>query len=277
MRESGPLPTASLTATPRGHHYGRLPSPASEEDDENFCEIALDEELIDAGDSASAHPQSDFPGSLPHDGASFPRTIPENPADTPSAPSAMSVEHSDHTSFVIPGVSTHRTEFAALSHTLDTAKVTQQEESHEREPDKTAPLHTTISPPHPRETPMLDSKLFSRLKHFVGEGAKPPIDSAIRHRLSMTPSSSLVEQPGVPNEDQGDTDVARRLAQLQRVVRELAATVSRNRDESQARHRELKMPPRQRTIIIERSGGSTTPPAFWERSRLGRFYLRTGR
>jgi hypothetical protein len=93
----------------------------------------------------------------------------------------------------------------------------------------------------------------------------------------MTPSSSLVEQPGVPNEDQGDTDVARRLAQLQRVVRELAATVSRNRDESQARHRELKMPPRQRTVIIERSGGSTTPPAFWERSRLGRFYLRTGR
>jgi hypothetical protein len=125
---------------------------------------------------------------------------------------------------------------------------------------------------------MLDNKLFSRLKHFVGEGAKPPIDSAIRHRLSMTPSSSLVEQPGVPNEDQGDTDVARRLAQLQRVVRELAATVSRNRDESQARHRELKMPPRQRTVIIERSGGgSTTPPAFWERSRLGRFYLRTGR
>src|SRR4249919_2720393 len=112
MRESGLQPTASLTA-PRGHHSGQPPLPASGENDESLREIARDEELIEAGGSAGTDPESDFSGSLPHDVASAPSAIPENPADPRSTPSAMSAEHREQTSFLIPGVSTQRTEFAA--------------------------------------------------------------------------------------------------------------------------------------------------------------------
>jgi hypothetical protein len=282
MRESGLLPTAPLTAPPRGHHYGQPPLSESEENEESFREIARDEELIEAGGSAGADPQSDFPGSLPHDGASFPRAIPENPADGRRAPAAISVEHREHTSFVIPGVSTHRTEFMALSHTSDTTKVTQPEESQEPGPDKMAPMHAHVSLPHPRETAMFDGEFLSRLEHLAIEGAKARNDSETQRRSVMGLSPSPVEQMGISNGQQGDTDVARRLAQLQRVVSDLAATVSsqaaRSRDESQIQSRDQKKPPLQRTVIIKHSDGSSaTPRAFWERSRLGRFFLKTGR
>ena len=94
-------------------------------------------------------------------------------------------------------------------------------------------------------------------------------------------SPSPVEQMGVPNGEHGDTDVARRLAHLQRTVNELAATVAAQavhiRDERQAQGRERMTPP-QRTVVVQRvDASSTTPRAFWERSRLGRLHLRTGR
>jgi hypothetical protein len=87
---------------------------------------------------------------------------------------------------------------------------------------------------------------------------------------------------GMQNGEPGGQDLARRFEQLQRAVRELAATVSsqatRHRDDSQAQRRERQTPPPQRPVIIKRSdASSTTPRAFWERSRLGRFYLKTGR
>jgi hypothetical protein len=276
--DRGALSTVALTAPLDRHRYRQSPLPASEENDESFREIARDEELIEAGGSGGAHPQRDFPGSLPHDGASFPRAIPENPADTCSAPSAMSVEQGEHTSFVIPGVSTHRTEFAALSRTLDTTKVTQPEESQEPGPDKITPLHASVSLSHPRETA---SEFLSRLEHLVIEGAKARNDWETQRTSVITLSPRLVEQMGVPNGEQGDSDVARRLAHLQRTVRDLAATVSsqaaRSRDESQARGRERKTPA-ERMVVVQRVGSSsTTPRAFWERSRLGRFYLKTGR
>jgi hypothetical protein len=277
--DRGALSTVALTAPLDRHRYGQSPLPASEENDESFREIALDEELIEAGGRAGAHPQSDFPGSLPHDGASFPRAIPENPAHTRSAPSAMSVEHSEHTSFVIPGVSTQRTEFAALSHTSDTTKVTQQEESQEPGPDKITPLHAPVSPSHPRETA---SKFLSQLEHLVIEGAKARNDWETHRTSVMAISPHLVEQMGVPNGEQGDSDVARRLAHLQRTVRDLAAAVScqaaRSRDKSQLQSRDQTRTPLQRMVIIKRSKGPPPMPhAFWERSRLGRFYLKTGR
>ena len=281
MRESGLLPTAPLTAPPRGHRYGQPPLPESEENEESFREIALDEESIEAGGSAGTHPQSDFPGSLPRDGASFPRAMPENPADRRSAPAAMSVENREHTSFVIPGVSTHRTEFAALSHTSDTTKVTQPEESQEPGPDKMAPMHPPVSLPHPRETAMFDSEFLSRLEHLAIQGANARNDSETQRRSVMALSPSLVEQIGISNGQQSDNDVARRFAQLQRVVTDLAARISSQaaqiRDESQAQQRERKTPP-QRMVVVQRvNASSTTPRAFWERSRLGRFYLKTGR
>jgi hypothetical protein len=271
VRESELTPTTPLTAPLRSPHYGQLPLPASEENDQNFCEIALEEELIEARGSTSTDPQNHFPAALPD--AAFSRATPGKPADARSAPSAMSVENREHTSFVIPGVSTHRTEFTALSHTSGTTKSSQVEQSEELGTDKMAPEHAPASLLHPHDSGTFDHQFFSRLEHLVTEGAKARNDSETQRRPVMA-----FEQMGVTNGEQGDTELARRLAQLQRVVDELAATLSRNRDERQAQPRERKTPPLQRMVIIKQSDASpTTPRAFWERSRLGRFYLKTGR
>src|SRR5262245_30990607 len=138
MRESGVLAIAPLTAPPLEHHYGQAPLPESEENDERFRGLAADEGLIEAGSRTDPDPQSHFPASLPRDDASFSGATPRKPVDARSAPSAMSVEHRERTSFVIPGVSTHRTEFAVLSHT-DATKATPPEESRESDSDKMSP------------------------------------------------------------------------------------------------------------------------------------------
>jgi hypothetical protein len=255
--------------------------PASEENDESFGEVARDEGLIEEGGSYGADPQSAFPRALLRDGVSFPKAIPENPADTPSTSSAMSGEHREHTSFVIPGVSTYRTEFAAFAHTADTTQVTQQEESQESRPDKAAPLHAPALLPHTPEATKFESELLSRLEHLVTESAKVQHSPETLRTSVLALSPNPAAQMGVPNRERGDTDVARRLTHLQRTVSELAATVAaqaaRMRDEYQAQGRE-RQPPPQRTVVIQRGdASSTTPRAFWERSRLGRLHLRTGR
>jgi hypothetical protein len=281
MRASGVLSTAPLTAPPRGHHYGQPPLPVSEENDDSFREVALDDGLSEEGGSAGADPQGDFSRSLPRDGASLPNTRPENAADRRSTATTMPAERREQTNFVIPGVSTHRTEFAALSHTADAPKITQQEGALEPRPDKTAPLPGPVSLPHTRETARFDVEFLSRLEHLVTEGAKAQ-HSPEAQRLSVAVRSpSPVEPMSVAHEERGDADVARRLTQLQRTVSELAATVSAQaahmRDESQAQARERKTPP-QRMVVVQRGEtSSTTPRAFWERSRLGRLHLRIGR
>src|SRR5215813_8046452 len=68
MRESGFLSTVPLTA-PREHHYGQAPLPESEENEERFRKLAADEELIEAGSSTDADPQSKFSASLLRNGA----------------------------------------------------------------------------------------------------------------------------------------------------------------------------------------------------------------
>jgi hypothetical protein len=87
---------------------------------------------------------------------------------------------------------------------------------------------------------------------------------------------------GMQNGEGGDQDLVQRFEHLQRTVRELAATVSsqaaRHRDENQAQWRERTTSPTQRVVVIKHSdASSTTPRAFWERSRLGRLSLKTGR
>jgi hypothetical protein len=296
MRERGVLSTAPLTTPPRGPHYGQPPLPASEGNDESFREVALDEGLIEEGGRAGTDTperpisalhtyetgaRSDFPRSLLRDDASLSRAILENPADTRSTATTMPAEQREQTSFVIPGVSTHRTEFTALAHTVDTTKVTQPEESQDPSPDKAAPLHAPVSLPHAHKTAMFEVDFLSRLEHLVTEGAKVQ-HSAETQRTSMAALlPNPVEQMGAPNGEQGNSDVDRRLTQLQRMVNELAATVSAQaahmRDERQAQGRERKPPP-QRMVVVQRGeASSTTPRAFWERSRLGRFHLRTGR
>ena len=281
MRASEGLSTAPLTVPPRGHHYGQPPLFASGESDESFRAGALDEGWSEEGDRASANAPSDFPRALLHGGAALPTTRPENPADTRSTRTKMPAEHREQTSFVIPGVSTHRTTFAALSPAADAAQVTQQAAALETSPDQAAPLHAPGWLPHTREAAIFDSAFLSRLEHLVTEGATAPYDSEARRPSGVSRSPSPVEQMRVPNGERGDSDVARQLAQLQRTVSELAATASAQaahlRDENQIQGRAWMTPP-QRMVVVQRVGASsTTPHAFWERSRLGRLHLRTGR
>jgi hypothetical protein len=270
--------------------------PTSEGNDESFREVALDEGLIEEGGRAGTETperpisalqtyetgaQSDSPRSLLHDGASLSRAIPENPADTRSTATKMPTEQREQTHFVIPGVSTHRTEFAALSPTSDTTKVTPQAEALETSPDQVAPLHAPVLLPHTRETATFDSAFLSRLEQFVTEGAQAQHSSEAQWPATAPRSPNPVEHMGIPNGEQGDADVARRLTQLQRTVSELAATVAAQaahmRDESQTQGHERKTPPQRMVVVQRRENASTTPCAFWERSRLGRLHLRTGR
>ena len=281
MRASGVRSAAPLTAPPRGYHYGQPPLPVSEQNDESFREGAPAAGWLEEGGSPDADPQSESSGALRRDGVSLPRAIPENPAEMRSTSSAMSGEHRQHTSFVIPGVSTHRTAFAAVSHPADTMQVTPQEESPESGLGKAAPLHAAVSLLHAPEAAMFESELLSQREHLVTEGAKAQDRPETPRTSVVTRSPSPVEQMGVPNGEQGDADVARRLTHLQRTVNELAATVAAQaahmRDERQAQGRERQTPP-QRLIVSQRGDtSSTTPRAFWERSRLGRVHLRTGR
>jgi hypothetical protein len=289
MRASGVLSTAPLTTPPRGYHYGQPPLPASEEHDEGGRDVAQDDDWIEAGggagmDTPERQPralppyetgaQSDFPRSLRRHGASYPRAIPEHPADTRTTTTHMPAAQREQTNLVIPGISTQRTVFAALSHASDTTQVTHQPEALQPGPDKVVPLHAPVSLPHPGETAL------SRLAPLVTEDAKARPSSEAQWPSLVSCAPSPVEQMGVPNGEQGHTDVARRLTQLQRTVSDLAATVaaqaSRMRDELQAQRHERKTP--QRLVVVQRGdAASTTPPAFWERSRLGRSYLRTGR
>lgn len=280
-RASGVRSTAPVTAPPRGHHYGQPPLFASGESDESVRAGALDEGLSEEGGSVGADSHSNFPRSLPYGGALLPKTTPEHPAERRSTTTTMSAEPREQTSFVIPGVSTQRTAFAALSHTADTAQVTQQAEALETSPDKVAPLHAPVLLPHTRDAAMFDSEFLSRIEHRVTEGAPAQHSSEAQRPSVVSRSPSPVEQMGVPHGERGDTDVARRLTQLQRTVSALVATVSAQaahmQDESQAQGRERKTPP-QRMVVVQRvDTSSTTPRAFWERSRLGRFHLRTGR
>ena len=281
-RESGVLSTIILTAPPRGHHYGQPPLLARGESDEGFREGALDKGLSEKGGSAGADSQNDLSCSFLQGGASLPKTKSENPADTRSTTTKMPVEQREHTNFLIPGVSAQRTEFAALSHTTDTEKVTQQAEALETSPDKVTPLHAPVLLPHTREDAMFDIEFLSRLEHLVGEDTRAQHSVEVQHRSVALRPPNPIEQMRVPNGERGGYDLVQRFEHLQRTVRDLAATVSsqaaRNREVSQFQSRDQQRTPLQRMVIIKRSEASlTTPRAFWERSRLGRFHLRTGR
>jgi hypothetical protein len=275
IRKNGLLPTAPLAAPPRVHHYEQPSLPENEENDKGFHEIARDEESIEAERSA-AEAQDNFPASLPRHGVVSSGVVPEHPVDQRSAPAA----HREHASFDIPGVSTHRTEFTALLRTSESTKVTRPEESPKPSPDKTAP-HALASLAHPHDQPMLDSEFLSRLEHLFSEGPRVANDSETKRASVMAPSLSFVEQLGVPNGEEGDIDLPRRVAQLQRVVSELSATVlsqaAQLRDGRGAQRRERKTSPERRVVVQRIETPAATPRAFWERSRLGRFYLKIGR
>jgi hypothetical protein len=276
VRKNGLLPTAPLTAPPRVHHYEQPPLPENEEKDKGFHEIARDEESIEAERSGGAEPQDNFPASLPRYGALSSGVAPEHPVDQRSAPAA----HREPASFDIPGVSTHRTEFTALLRTSESTKVTRPEESLQLTPDKTAP-HASASLAHPRDKRMLDSEFLARLEHLFGEGPHVPNDSETKQAAVLAPLLRLCDQPGVVNGEEGGIDLARRLAELQRAVSELSATVlsqaAQIRDGKGAQRRERKTAPERRVVVQRIETPATTPHAFWERSRLGRFYLKIGR
>jgi hypothetical protein len=161
------------------------------------------------------------------------------------------------------------------------AQGTPPREAQEPSPDQAASLHAPGALLHPLETARLESELLSRCEHPVTAGAQ------VQHNTE-TPRTSVVSrapspgaQLGIPHGEHDETDVVRRLMQLQHTVNELAATVAAQaahlRDERQAQERERQTPP-PRTVVVHRGDASSTMPrAFWERSRLGRLHLRTGR
>ena len=119
---------------------------ASGESDEGLPEGARDAGLSQERERTGVDSRSDVPRALPRDGASLPQSQPENPAETRSTSTRTSVEHREHTSFVIPGVSMQRTEFTALSHPADTAQVTPQAAAAGNPARiKAAPLHAPVS------------------------------------------------------------------------------------------------------------------------------------
>ena len=126
-----------------------------------------------------------------------------------------------------------------------------------------------------------DVELLTRLEQLVTEGARAQKGSEAQSRSSAPLSPGPLEPMSMQNGQRGGQDLAQRFEQLQRTVRELAATVSsqaaRSRDESQAQGRERKTPPERRVVVRRVETSSATPRAFWERSRLGRFFLKTGR
>ena len=131
-----------------------------------------------------------------------------------------------------------------------------EEEPWAPSPHQAAARNAPVSLPHAPETTTVEDELLTRLEHLVPEGARARKGAEVRPP-SITPSRSHpVEPMGVQNGRARRSDLAQRVDQLQRTVRELAATVSsqaaRHRDESQAQPRERKTPPPQRMVIIKR-------------------------
>ncbi len=187
--------------------------------------------------------------------------------DTLSTTSRMPARERGQTNFTIPGVSTQRTPFAALSNEPETPKVTQQEESQERRPDKLAPLHTPIALPHTRALAMFDVESLSRLGHLVTDGAWEQPSAEVRHTSAAARSPNPVEPMGVPNRERGGQELIQRFEHLQRTVQDLAAAVSaqaaRISDDGQTQRYERSMAAPQRMVIIK--------PRMRRRQRRGRF------
>ncbi len=273
--DSRALSTVVLTAPLGRHRYRQSPLPVPDESDESFVETSPDEGVIEEARGAVA----DFPERLERSvvyetdtpknflraplrhGAPSSRAMRENAADARSKLTQPSAEHLEQTRLVIPGVSTHRTAFPTLSQTADTQTISAEREPQDAIPQQAAPLNARVSLPRARELTRPDVELLTRLEQLVTED---------------------VRGQGMQHGERAAQDLTQRFEHLQRTVRDLAATVSsqaaRSRDESQLQSRDQKRTPLQRMVIIKRSDGPpTTPRAFWERSRLGRFYLKTGR
>ena len=90
-------------------------------------------------------------------------------AQRPRQPSA---EQREQTRLVIPGVSTHRTAFPALSQTADTPTISVEGEPQDAIPQQAAPLNAPVSLPHAREMTTSDVELLTRLEQLVTEGAR---------------------------------------------------------------------------------------------------------
>lgn len=297
LSDSGTRATVALTAPSAGHRYSQSPLPATEEDDEWFRATADDEGFIEEVEKAvahfSAHPthgiaeyERDTQGDLPRpplrnsDLSLVSRRA--HTAGTPLTAPDPSTTQREQTSLRIPGVSAQRTDFPALAQPAGSPMTRVEEEPWAPSPHQAAARNAPVSLPHAPETTTVEDELLTRLEHLVTEGARARKDSE-GWPPSLTPArSSPVEPMGVQRRERGGSGLAQRVDQLQRTVRELAATVSaqaaRSRDESQAHPRERKTPPLQPQIIINRAeASSATTRAFWERSRLSRAHLKTGR
>jgi hypothetical protein len=276
VRDSGALSTVALTAPLGRHRYGQSPLPESEGSNESFGETSAGEGVID-----ETEPPRDFPRAPLRDGTLLSRAMRENAADAGSMATEPSAERREHTHLVIPGVSTHGTAFPTLSQTADTPTISMEGEPRDAIPQQAAPLNAPASLPHAREMTTSDVELLTRLEQLVTESARAQKNWEERSRSSAPRSPRLTEQMNTQNGERGGPDLAQRFEHLQRVVSELAAAVSSQaaqmRGESEVQRRERKIPPERRLVVQRMETSSTTPRAFWERSRLGRLHVRAGR
>jgi hypothetical protein len=231
--------------------------------------------------SGSPDLESDIPGSLECDHAALAKAGAETAAAMPSAAGKIFAAERHEMNFVIPGVSRQPTQFAALSENSDVRERTEPDDSRDFSSHQQTLLRAGLSVAETRATVKSDSEFSSKLRNLLAEAAsgQHPVQGP---HASVPRWSNPTAQFGGANGKRDGEDLVGRFEHLQRAVRDLAATVSsqaaRHREESQAQRRERKTPPPQRTVVIKRAEAlSTTPRAFWERSRLGPFYLRTRR
>ena len=196
-------------------------------------------------------------------------------AQQPTEPSA---EHREQTT---PGYSrsldTQNCVSGFIPDTRTLRRISWRENRGNAIPQQAAPLNAPVSLPHRArrqcQKRVLPGSNISLLRAQTRRRAQ------LRHGAR---SPSPAEHMGVQNGERGGQDCGPATSNICNArCSDLAATVSSQaahmRDESQAHRRERKTPP-QRVVVVQRvDASSTTPRAFWERSRLGRLHLKTGR
>lgn len=281
--------------------------------DERVREARLDEELIEEMDSGSAdatdptphgatEPQASSPKRSLHELVSASTSSQNNEKSSSVGSDLQQTTPRERTSIEIPGVSTRKHDVPVSSPPEDSRESVQKKTPHEESGEPLQPV--TASGRYPREADARDAELLTRLERFVAEAETirqsetqmtgEPNQTAPQsifsvHSREVRPLSPAFLPANLPGQRNGadlehtNRKMAEQLRQLQRTVHELTVLVS----SLSAQHTDGGQPPRREqttlqsvhhtTIIKQSRSPFGTTRAFWERSRLSRVHLRTGR
>lgn len=145
--------------------------------------------------------------------------------------------------------------------------------------------------PSRRENPItgdveaVKSDVKTAIKHELSSQRKESLpvgpEERSKFRPRQAPGASASQYVDTDTINQSNRDAAERIEQLRRTVQELTSKVSTlqartNNETKQQQPEQTPPPPTQPVVIIKRaSNQARTPCAFWERSYLSRFHLRT--